>query len=95
MRLARLIALLTSAALLAGAQIRFEEIARKAGVTFELRNSASGQFHQIELMVAVWPHSTSTTTAAPTSISPTGLRSRACARLALSSTTACIETIAT
>ena len=51
MRLARLIALLTSAAVLAGAQIRFEEIARKAGLTFELRNSASGQFHQIELMV--------------------------------------------
>ena len=51
MRLARLIALLTSAGVIAGAQIRFEEIARKAGVTFELRNSASGQFHQIELMV--------------------------------------------
>ena len=51
MRLARLIALLTTAGVIAGAQIRFEEIARKAGVTFELRNSASGQFHQIELMV--------------------------------------------
>jgi hypothetical protein len=36
---------------MAGAQIRFEEIARKAGVTFELRNSAAGQFHQIELML--------------------------------------------
>src|SRR5258705_6704218 len=51
MRLVRLIALLTSAGIIAGAQIQFEEIARKAGVTFELRNSASGQFHQIELMV--------------------------------------------
>ncbi len=35
-----------------GAQIRFEEIAHKAGLRFELRNGAStGRFHQIELMV--------------------------------------------
>lgn len=30
-------------------QIRFEEIAAKAGLQFTLRNAASGQFHQIEL----------------------------------------------
>jgi enediyne biosynthesis protein E4 len=30
-------------------QIRFEEIAAKAGLRFELRNAAAGQFHQIEL----------------------------------------------
>jgi enediyne biosynthesis protein E4 len=30
--------------------IRFEEIARKAGLNFELRNGAKGQFNQIELM---------------------------------------------
>jgi hypothetical protein len=37
----------------AGAQIRFEEIAQKAGLRFELRNSASaGRYHQIELMIA-------------------------------------------
>ncbi len=29
--------------------IRFEEIARKAGLRFELQNDAQGQFHQIEL----------------------------------------------
>ena len=29
--------------------IRFEEIAAKSGLRFELRNGASGQFHQIEL----------------------------------------------
>jgi hypothetical protein len=29
--------------------IRFEEVAAKAGLRFELRNGASGQFHQIEL----------------------------------------------
>jgi len=31
------------------AAIRFEEIAEKAGLRFELRNGATGQFHQIEL----------------------------------------------
>src|SRR4051812_21693412 len=51
MRLSRSIVVLSFAASTAGAQIRFEEIARKAGVIFELRNSAAGQFHQIELMV--------------------------------------------
>ncbi len=30
--------------------IRFEEIARKAGLTFEYRNGAKGRFNQIELM---------------------------------------------
>jgi len=34
----------------AKAQIRFEEIAKKAGLDFRLKNSASGRFHQIELM---------------------------------------------
>ena len=32
------------------AQIRFEEIARKAGLDFRLKNAASGRFHQVELM---------------------------------------------
>src|SRR4051794_19124857 len=31
------------------AGIRFEEIAAKAGLQFQLRNAATGQFHQIEL----------------------------------------------
>jgi enediyne biosynthesis protein E4 len=31
------------------AAIRFEEIAAKAGLRFQLRNGASGQFHQLEL----------------------------------------------
>jgi hypothetical protein len=31
-------------------QIRFEEIAKKAGLDFRLKNAASGQFHQVELM---------------------------------------------
>ena len=31
-------------------QIRFEEIAKKAGLDFRLKNAASGQFHQMELM---------------------------------------------
>jgi enediyne biosynthesis protein E4 len=35
----------------AGTRIRFEEIARKSGLGFELRNSSSGRFHSIELMV--------------------------------------------
>jgi len=33
------------------AQIRFEDIAAKAGVKFQLRNGAAGEFHQPELMV--------------------------------------------
>jgi hypothetical protein len=33
-----------------GAQIRFEEIASRAGLKFELKNGASGGFHQVELM---------------------------------------------
>ncbi len=32
-------------------QIRFEEVARKAGLPFQLRNAAAGGFHSIELMV--------------------------------------------
>jgi hypothetical protein len=32
------------------AQIRFEEIAKKAGLDFRLNNAASGRFHQAELM---------------------------------------------
>ncbi|HKW98020.1 MAG TPA: CRTAC1 family protein [Bryobacteraceae bacterium] len=31
-------------------QIRFEEIAQKAGIHFQLKNGARGQFHQVELM---------------------------------------------
>ena len=34
----------------ATAQIRFEEIAKKAGLDFRLKSAASGRFHQIELM---------------------------------------------
>ena len=30
--------------------IRFEEIAQKSGLRFELRNGATGKFHQVELM---------------------------------------------
>jgi hypothetical protein len=35
----------------AGAQIRFEDVAAKAGVKFELHNGATGDFHQPELML--------------------------------------------
>src|SRR6476620_4520632 len=35
----------------ASAQIRFEEVAQKKGLLFNLRNAASGQFRQIELML--------------------------------------------
>jgi enediyne biosynthesis protein E4 len=34
----------------ATAQIRFDEIAKKAGLNFQLHNGAAGGFHQIELM---------------------------------------------
>ena len=34
----------------AQAQIRFEEVSAKAGLTFQLHNGAQGRFHQIELM---------------------------------------------
>jgi hypothetical protein len=34
----------------AQAQIRFEDIAQKSGISFLLRNGATGNFHQIELM---------------------------------------------
>jgi enediyne biosynthesis protein E4 len=43
--------LLALAAASARSQIRFEEVAGKAGVKFELRNGAIGEFHQPELMV--------------------------------------------
>jgi enediyne biosynthesis protein E4 len=43
--------LLAAAAGGARAQIRFEDIAGKAGLRFELRNGAVGEFHQPELMV--------------------------------------------
>ena len=33
----------------ASAPIRFEEIAARSGLNFQLRNAASGRFHQIEL----------------------------------------------
>jgi hypothetical protein len=36
---------------MAPAQIRFEEIARKAGLDFRLKNAAAGRFHQVELML--------------------------------------------
>jgi hypothetical protein len=42
---------LLAAATSAQAQIRFEDIAQKAGLKFELRNGASGEFRQPELMV--------------------------------------------
>src|SRR5690242_19865359 len=34
----------------AGAQIRFEEVAAKAGLSFRLHNGATGKLHQVELM---------------------------------------------
>ncbi len=46
-----LLALAAVAAILGGAQIQFEEIGRKAGLDFHLRNGAGTRFHQIELMV--------------------------------------------
>jgi hypothetical protein len=46
-----LIFLLAAAASGARAQIRFEEVAAKAGLKFELRNGAIGEFHQPELML--------------------------------------------
>jgi len=35
----------------AKAQIQFEEIAKKAGLNFQLKNAAAGRFHQVELML--------------------------------------------
>lgn len=46
-----LILLIAAAAGGVRAQIRFEDIAGKAGLKFELRNGAAGDFHQPELMV--------------------------------------------
>ena len=39
-----------SAATPAAAQIRFEDVAARAGIHFQLQNGATGAFHQIELM---------------------------------------------
>jgi hypothetical protein len=51
--LARIAALAAVAAISAvPAQIRFEEIARKSGLNFHLRNGAAGRLHLPELMVA-------------------------------------------
>jgi hypothetical protein len=44
-----LVALLASTS--SHAQIRFEDIATKSGLKFELRNGATGEFHQPELML--------------------------------------------
>ena len=46
-----LIALLAASGANARAQIRFEDVARKAGLNFELHNGAVGEFHQPELML--------------------------------------------
>jgi enediyne biosynthesis protein E4 len=43
--------LLLAAATVAPAQIRFEDIAAKSGLNFELRNGAAGEFHQPEIML--------------------------------------------
>jgi hypothetical protein len=46
-----LIVLLAAATAGARAQIRFEDVAGKSGLKFELRNGAIGEFHQPELML--------------------------------------------
>jgi hypothetical protein len=46
-----LIVLLAAAGASAQAQIRFEDVAKKAGLNFELHNGAVGEFHQPELML--------------------------------------------
>ncbi len=46
-----LIVLLAAAGTSARAQIRFEDVAKKAGLNFELHNGAVGEFHQPELML--------------------------------------------
>lgn len=51
LRAPRQIALILVAAAAAHGQIRFEDIAAKAGLKFELRNGATGDFHQPELML--------------------------------------------
>jgi hypothetical protein len=48
---AHAIALALTLAQASRAQIRFEDIAAKAGVKFELRNDARGEYHQPELML--------------------------------------------
>jgi enediyne biosynthesis protein E4 len=51
MRLTGAIAIAAAALSPATAQIRFEEIGRKAGLHFQLKNAAAGRLHQVELMV--------------------------------------------
>src|SRR3954465_4473359 len=51
MRRSATIIALGAALFQASAQIRFEEVAQKAGLQFRLNNAASGQFRQIELML--------------------------------------------
>ena len=46
-----LFAALFTASLVAQAQIRFDDIAAKSGLKFELHNGAAGEFHQPELML--------------------------------------------
>ncbi|HEY6386470.1 MAG TPA: CRTAC1 family protein [Candidatus Acidoferrum sp.] len=46
-----LIVLLAAAGASARAQIRFEDVAKKAGLNFEVHNGAVGEFHQPELML--------------------------------------------
>jgi len=46
-----LIVLLAAANASAQSQIRFEDVAAKSGLNFELRNGAIGEFHQPELML--------------------------------------------
>src|SRR5882757_8587797 len=50
-RISRLAVTIAAASLFAAQpQIQFEEIGKKAGLNFQLRNAAAGQFRQIELM---------------------------------------------
>jgi hypothetical protein len=46
----KLAGLLLALPLVASAQIRFEDVAKQAGLDFRLNNGATGGFHQIELM---------------------------------------------
>jgi hypothetical protein len=46
-----LVFLLLATAITLPAQIRFEDIAARSGLKFELRNGAAGEFHQPELML--------------------------------------------
>ncbi len=48
----RVVALLAGAGLVCWSQIRFEDVTERAGLRFELKNAAAGEFRQIELMLA-------------------------------------------